>query len=297
MIDARACQQHADDLIPFPFVFSSLPPGVVEYTEFLKFMCEPGLQSADGSCLLHAFQYLEGYAYDIGHHHPSSNGRSGRGGIIAIADLASAFKTYLPDKIRTDREANEILKNIPNIRGMLDYKKYVTTNVRPETLPKVDDNGNYIFEIRKLKTNGTSLVSATAALQLTMEAPVATDPAPADGATPVSGGSDSASPDTGVDSSESTTGSQVDDAIATDLATGLTIDGQPATDAPVDGSVEPSGAADGVEESSTAATSVKKKKTTKKTSSKAGTRTSTPATGSRATTANGTKKNNTKTKQ
>ena len=63
-------------------------------------MCDPGLRSAHGAQLLEAFQYLEGFAHDVGTQHPPASGRTGRGGIIGIQDFATALRTYLPDKVR-----------------------------------------------------------------------------------------------------------------------------------------------------------------------------------------------------
>src|SRR4051794_34963310 len=80
--------------------------GVIEYQEFLRFMTQPGVQSVNGSQLLQAAFHLEAFQHDRGLHHPAAAGRTGRSGLLHVGEMAAAFRTYIPDKVRTEREAN-----------------------------------------------------------------------------------------------------------------------------------------------------------------------------------------------
>ena len=117
--------------------------GVVELKEFLLFMTQPGVQSANGAKLLSAFRHLEAFQHERGVHHPPQAGRSGKFGQLHLSELSLAMRTYLPDKVRSEREAGELLHSVkPDKRtGMVDYHAFVRAHVKPETMPPLDEDG------------------------------------------------------------------------------------------------------------------------------------------------------------
>jgi Ca2+-binding EF-hand superfamily protein len=117
--------------------------GVVELKEFLLFMTQPGVQSANGAKLLSAFRHLEAFQHQRGVNHPPQAGRSGKFGQLHLSDLSLAMRTYLPDKVRSEREAAELLHSVkPDKRtGMVDYHAFVRAHVKPETMPPLDEDG------------------------------------------------------------------------------------------------------------------------------------------------------------
>lgn len=124
--------------------------GIIEYAEFLKFMCTPGVQSANGSKLLQSWHHVEAIQYERGELHPHAAGRSGHYGQIHVAELAQAFRTYLPDKVRSDREVNDLLHafalHADKRTGLVDYKRFTAAHVNPTTMPPVDpETGAYLF--------------------------------------------------------------------------------------------------------------------------------------------------------
>jgi hypothetical protein len=82
----------------------------LSYEEFLRFMTQPGVASANGSALIAAFRHMEAAQFDRGTSHPSSSGRSGRAGLLHLAELGQTLRSYLPDKIKSERDVTDLLQ-------------------------------------------------------------------------------------------------------------------------------------------------------------------------------------------
>lgn len=132
--------------------------GIIEYTEFLRFMTQPGIKTSNGATLLEAFQYVEGFQYDCGKGHPATSGKTGHGGVLNLADLALALRTFLPDLVHSEKESLELVKHLATTNpsspsaaaadathSVFDYRTYVRESVRAETLPPMNEAGEFVL--------------------------------------------------------------------------------------------------------------------------------------------------------
>ncbi len=84
--------------------------GTIQYSEFLSFMSNPGIRGESGITTLKSFKALEGVGQG-----PFLEGTTKKlwpHGKLHRDDLVVALMTYIPDKIKTQKEALDLIKHV-----------------------------------------------------------------------------------------------------------------------------------------------------------------------------------------
>ncbi len=84
--------------------------GTIQYSEFLSFMSNPGIRGESGINTLKLFKTLEGVGAET-----TLEGNTKKlwpHGRLHKEDLVVALMTYIPDKIKSQKEALDLIKHV-----------------------------------------------------------------------------------------------------------------------------------------------------------------------------------------